>query len=370
MASVKRRPDGAWRARYRDADGREHARHFLRKVDAQRWLDEVTASIVTGQYVDPRAGRTTLGSYYGAWSARQVWESNTRAAMDLALRSSGLGDFAIASVRRSHIETWVKSMSAQGLAPGTVATRVHNLASVFRAAVRDKVIASSPTENVTLPRARRAAVAMVIPTPEEVGRLLEVVEPAFRVGVSLGAFAGLRQGEVCGAQVGDVAFLQRTFQVRRQVQWPGGEMEIRLPKYGSERTIFIPDSLITDLARRVEQLDGEGEARWLFPSSRDRDGARPMHRSTQNLYWRKARIAAKTPAYPFHSLRHFYASALIAAGCDVVTVQRAMGHRTASTTLQTYAHLWPSAEDRTRAAAAGLMAAVGGAADSVRTAGE
>ena len=48
MASIAKRPDGRWRARYRDDTGREHARHFGRKVDAQRWLDEVTASVVTG----------------------------------------------------------------------------------------------------------------------------------------------------------------------------------------------------------------------------------------------------------------------------------------------------------------------------------
>jgi integrase len=57
------------------------------------------------------------------------------------------------------------------------------------------------------------------------------------------------------------------------------------------------------------------------------------------------------PAAPRHSLggrapprkgqgrRHFYASGLIAAGCDVVTVQRALGHAKATTTLSTYAHL-------------------------------
>ncbi|MFT4289380.1 MAG: hypothetical protein QM595_17215, partial [Nocardioides sp.] len=38
-----------------------------------------------------------------------------------------------------------------------------------------------------------------------------------------------------------------------------------------------------------------------------------------------------------------------------VTVQRALGHSTATTTLNTYSHLWPTAEDRTRAAASGLM---------------
>jgi len=37
MGSISRRPDGQWRARYRDEAGKEHARHFSRKVDAQRW---------------------------------------------------------------------------------------------------------------------------------------------------------------------------------------------------------------------------------------------------------------------------------------------------------------------------------------------
>ena len=37
-----------WRARYRDDGGKEHVRHFDRRVDAQKWLDEVTASLVAG----------------------------------------------------------------------------------------------------------------------------------------------------------------------------------------------------------------------------------------------------------------------------------------------------------------------------------
>ena len=48
MASIARRDDGRWRARYRDPAGREHARHFTRKVDAQRWLDDVVTAVNTG----------------------------------------------------------------------------------------------------------------------------------------------------------------------------------------------------------------------------------------------------------------------------------------------------------------------------------
>ena len=69
MANIQKRPDGRWRARYRDANGKKHAKHFDRKVDAQRWVDEVTASIVTGQYVDPRAARITFQGVRGVLAA-------------------------------------------------------------------------------------------------------------------------------------------------------------------------------------------------------------------------------------------------------------------------------------------------------------
>jgi hypothetical protein len=59
---------------------------------------------------------------------------------------------------------------------------------------------------------------------------------------------------------------------------------------------------------------------------------------------------------------------LISEGCDVVTVQRALGHSSATTTPNTYSHLWPTAEDRTCKAAAAIMeTSVGILADAVRT---
>ena len=66
-----------------------------------------------------------------------------------------------------------------------------------------------------------------------------------------------------------------------------------------------------------------------------------------------------------HDLRHWFASGLIADGCDVVTVQRALGHSSADITLKVYAHLWPTAADKTRAAATSMMRSV--LADPART---
>jgi integrase len=70
-----------------------------------------------------------------------------------------------------------------------------------------------------------------------------------------------------------------------------------------------------------------------------------------------------------HDLRRFYPSGLIASGCDVVAVQRALGHTTSTTTLTTYAHLWPTAEDRVRDAAAHLFAEVAGSGEGTVGAG-
>src|SRR5215471_14317946 len=87
MASIAKRPDGRWRARYRDASGKEYARHFKRKVDAQRWLDSVTVAIETGAYVTPRAGNVTVGEWSERWLMTKVnLKETTRATYKQLLR--------------------------------------------------------------------------------------------------------------------------------------------------------------------------------------------------------------------------------------------------------------------------------------------
>lgn len=86
MASIAKRPNGRWRARYRDPDGREYSRHFSRKIDAQRWIDTVTADLLTGRYVDPRAGRTTLGAFAERWLAAQTFDALTRETVESRIK--------------------------------------------------------------------------------------------------------------------------------------------------------------------------------------------------------------------------------------------------------------------------------------------
>ena len=351
--SVTRRDD-RWRARYRHPElGTQHQRTFDRKVDAQRWLRQELSKLDAGTWVDSTAGLMSFEQFFEQWAARQVWTTNTHVAMRLAVRTTPFRWMPLGTIRTSHVETWVKAMATPtterpALAPGTVKTRFVNVRSVFRAAVRDRVIGVDPTDGIRLPRQRKRAEALQIPTPQEVGLCLAASDERFRAFVAVCALAGLRLGEAAGLQFPDVDYPRGLLHVRRQVQRAGGAaVEIRLPKYGSERSVPMPAELAV-LLREHEELGHRAD--WLFSGAEDY----PPHQNTVGHQWRVTQRRAGLSGIRLHDLRHFYASGLIADGCDVVTVQRALGHAKASTTLDTYAKLWPSGQDRTRKAASHL----------------
>ncbi|MGB6243668.1 tyrosine-type recombinase/integrase [Gordonia sp. (in: high G+C Gram-positive bacteria)] len=348
-----------WRARYVNDEGREYARGFTRKVDAQKWLDEQTAALVGGTYIDPKKGVVTVRSFAEAWSADQIWEATTRSNFQASMKTVSFQDMALSELQVRHVQAWVKTMVDDGYATATIRSRFNHLRTVLRAARAQKYMADDVTSGVTLPRQARNADHMRIPTPGEVGRLMAVVDPDYRAFIALCAFAGLRRGEAAALQVADIRFLEREIEVRRQVQSMGG-VEVRAPKYGSSRTVHAPKQLIDIVAQHVRLFcPGDDPARWLWPA-RHGDGPSP---TGGDYKWVQARKAAGVDCR-LHDLRHFYASGLIAAGCDVVTVQKAMGHRSASITLDTYSHLWPDASERTRKAAEAMWDST---ADALRT---
>lgn len=354
-----------WRARYVDTESREHARGFRTKAEATQWLNGIIAAQETGSYIDPRLGKATFHSYYREWSKLQTWESSTVKAMDLAVNSVSFGNVAFADLRPSHIEAWVKWMRDKPLEPSTIKTRFNNVRSVIRAAVDDRFLAHDVCAKVTLPRRPKSSEAMAIPTPEEVGKLLNATDDGFAAFIALCAFAGTRLGEAAALRVGDIKLFSQEIRVERQVQRAdGGAVEIRPPKYGSVRTVYVPDEVLHILSEHIRlHLPDSDPDRWMFPGQ----GEHPLHQNSVGYRWRNIRKAVGVH-YDLHDLRHFYASGLINENCDVVTVQRALGHSSPSVTLNTYAHLWPNANERTRKAAANLFrAAVNPVADELRT---
>ncbi|WP_136044915.1 tyrosine-type recombinase/integrase [Microbacterium sp. K41] len=360
MASVKQRPDGVWRARYRDQNGKEHAKHFKTKREGDRWLVEQKAAIASGAWVDPAAGRVTWDDWVSRWLDMQVWADGSVTAAHTAAESVSWRQKAIRDVKPGDVQLWVTRESERGLAPSTIRTRLNYVQMAFRSAVDNQVIPRSPALRVKTPRQRKRDLTMRILTAQQVADSLEAAGD-FRSFIAVCAFAGLRLGEAAGLQVGDIDVERGVISVRRQVQGTSiPTIKVIPPKAGSERDVFVPAGLVEML---TSGADGPPD-RFLFRTLM----GHLYNRNSAGETWRQIRkTLGYDDAVTLHTFRHTFASNLIASGCDVVTVQRALGHSQPSITLDVYSHLWPSAEDKTRSATATFMGAVLRNADSGRT---
>ena len=130
----------SWRGSYRDEAGKQHTKSFKRQVDAKRWVATEESKVVRGDWIDPSAGKVTFAAFYADWAPRQIWVSSTRENADLATASATFATMPLQEIRRSHVEGWVKQMTAR-LAPTTIDTRFTIVRGVFRAAVADRLIA-------------------------------------------------------------------------------------------------------------------------------------------------------------------------------------------------------------------------------------
>lgn len=362
MASVSKRPNGMWLARYRRVPGGpQTTKTFKRKVDAQNWLDEVTASIVTGQYVAPKAGKITLEEYAEQWRATRMHRHSTAVQVEGSLRRyvyPYLGNRPLESILPSDIQGLVRRLSAT-LSPSTVRVVHRHLSAILKAAVKDRRIASSPCVGTSLPKVSKARVVPI--STEQVRSLVEAVPKRQRALVVLAAGTGMRQGEVFGLTVDRVDFLRRTVRVDRQMSVVNGQAPVFGPPKteASVRDIPLPKVVVEALAEHLSEFP-VGPDGLVFTG---REG-QPYRRSAFWASWQRATKKAGLEGFTFHGLRHYYASLLIRHGESVKTVQARLGHASASETLDTYSHLWPDSDDRTREA---VDLALGTAEDSLRT---
>lgn len=382
MASIKKRPNGKWRARYRDAAGHEHARHFPRKVDAQQWLDTVTADLLTGRYVDPRAGRTTFEAFATKWLAAQTTDVSTREATASRVRvhlMPTFGRMELRAIRPSTVQQWLRGRTDQ-CAPSFVRVLLANLSAILGAAVEDGLIATNPCASPSV-RAPAQDQRRVVPwTREWVGAVTEAHPARYQAVPFATAGLGIRQGEVFGLPVEDVDFLRRKVLVRQQLKLVKGRPVFAPPKGGREREVPLPDVVAVALSEHLRQwapvevtlpwkdLDGADHTSTLVFTSRE---SKPINRNHYNPYvWKPALEVAKvepTRANGMHALRHYYASVLLSGGVSIRALADYLGHADPGFTLRVYSHLMPDDEDRARSVA---DSALGPRADSVRTTGE
>lgn len=232
MASIDKRPDGRYRARWRECPGSpQRTRHFDRNGEAERFLDGVRGDLARGQYIDPAGARMTFPDCAEAWRTAQVQRASTATQAETYLRLHAyptLGSRPIGAVRRSEIQAWVKALSTK-LAPGSVEVVYRWVSTIFKSAVEDRLIASSPCIRIALPK--RANSEVVPLSVSDVEAFAAAVPDRYRALIVFAAAMGLRQGECFGLSADRVDFLRRTVRVDRQlVAVRGGVPEFGTPK--------------------------------------------------------------------------------------------------------------------------------------------
>lgn len=356
MASVEKRERGAkvtWLARWRDETGRQRKRSFSRRIDAQRFVSQIEADLVRGQYIDP-FDRTTVLDYAQKWASARIHRPTTarrvQSMIDTHIAGTSLGSRRLAAVSPSEVQAWA-SERAQVLAPTTLRNLVSLLRSVYASAVLDRLVGASPVVRLSLPPTHRERVVPL--SVDQVLALADAMPARNRAMVITQAGLGLRLGELLSLRVQDIDFMRRTVRVEWQIA-PGARVRSAPKTRRSTRTVPLPQVVAEALSRHVAEFP-PGEDGTLFTT---RFGAPYAHAYYgTRIFAAAVGRAGVPPSTTSHDLRHHYASVLLAQGESVVAVAERLGHHNAALVLSTYGHLMLDSEDRTRRAVDSAWAA-------------
>jgi integrase len=345
---------------YRDPQGKQRsAGTFASKRLAERAAHQEVSKVETGAWINRAAGRVTFRGYVeNVWLPSRHLEVTTMAGYRNYLDKHFLpylGDRAMAEILPSTIQDWVTAAVRDGLAPATVRKYEIMLHSVFKRAVRDRVIVSNPCTGVELPKVppRRSRIL----TPEEYKQLLDRIPDRYRVLIMTDIETGLRWGELIALRPRHIDFLNKTISVEQTIvevsskHSPTGERMIvkDYPKDDEYRTLRVSARLLEVISARSKQLK-LGQDDLLFPST-EIAGGKPISRNTfRTKVWLPALEASGLDFHVrVHDLRHAHASWLLAGGADLKSVMQRMGHSQIMTT-QKYLHTLPDADDKALAA--------------------
>jgi len=339
--SVKKRPDGKWRARYRDATGKERARHFDRKADAERWVAASTASIARGDWVDPAKSRVTVDEWSQVWLATKAHlRPRTREKYESALRVWVIprwGRVPLSAITHADLVQWIAEIHTDR-SPAHTRHTLTVMSQILKLAVRDGRLTRNVADGVAKPRLARPVQRFL--SNDEVARLAREMPEPYDLMVVLLAFTGLRFGEVAGLQVGDVDLARGRVTVNWSVtELARGGLHRDAPKTYRRRAVPIPAFLVARLGAYIE---GRPDDAPLFTA---RKGG-PLRNSNFRHYFfdpavQRAGLAPLTP----HNLRDTAASLAVASGANGIHVQRMLGHASASMTLDVYSGLFDAELD-------------------------
>jgi integrase len=346
-----------WLARWVDLDGNELSRAYERKAEAQRKIAEISGAMTTRTYADPKRAAVLFKTVAEEWfSSKSQLKPKTRAGYRSLLDVQVLprwGDVQLGDITHADVQAWVNNLSANpevrrrkttgdgGLSAARVIQACQVVDQTLAYAVRTRYIPVNPADHVQLPR--KANLDKIALTHEQVRALAEAAGD-LGAQIYVLAYAGLRFGECAALRVTHVDLARGRLRVSRSVTAVAHMGQVEGPtKTHQNRTVPLP-RFVADALRG--QVEGKGDEELVFPGP---DGGwMPL----DWFRWRfdKACTTAKLSGITPHTLRHTAGSLALASGASVITVQKLLGHRNATTTMNIYAHQLPDDFDKLAAA--------------------
>ena len=335
--------EAAWLAD-RLAVASSYYRQNRRKADAERFRSTTEVELGVGDWVDPRRGRITLREWVEQWWATTVdLRPSSRARDEAYLRSQILpafGDLPLAAIDHLAIRAWVADLSTRRK-PATVHKVAGILQKVLGDAVDSGLIARNPAERVRLPRIERREMRFL--TPAQVADLADAIDRRYRVAVILGAYGGLRAGELFGLRAQRVDPLHQHVQIVEIATHVRGHLHVGPPKTrASHRTVPIPKFVAAELAEHLKVIGARPDD-LVFPAPQ---GGHVRLELWRRRIWTPAVDAAGLAPLRPHDLRHTAVALWIAAGASPKEIATRAGHTSVVTVLDRYGHLLPGHEDK------------------------
>jgi integrase len=382
--NITRRGKESWRLKYeagpRDSvTGKRQTRVVTvrgSRRDAQRELTKLLAAVDNGTAVDP--SKITVAEYLRDWLVKSPELSpKTRERYEQLVEQQiipHLGLTALQRLRPAQIADWHQTLLASGgkdgkpLSPRTVGHAHRVLASALERAMRLEIVGRNVARPMSPPKVETTEIEIL--NAEQIVDVLSKLEgyggrygylPLYAIA-TLALGTGMRRGEICALEWGALDFKKGVVRVDRSLEETAEGLRFKSPKTAhGRRTISLPQNVVEILDVHRRQLLEYRLALGLGRLS-DNDLVFPMlpvggpySPDKRSRDWGHAVRDRKLPAISFHALRHSHASALIAAGLDIVSVSRRLGHANPQITLRVYAHAFSVNKDQE---AARLMAAV------------
>ena len=348
-----------WQARWRDANGKQRAKVFDKKGDADAFLRKAL-NLADAGGLDPAAGKITVAEVGAEFLASCIHLSPGTIegyARDLTRYAyPAFGNVPISKLTSAQIQSWLAEQLTR-LAPSTVKANYRSLRVMVSWAIRARYLTINPFDGVNAPRV--PFVEKEYLTVEQVEAIANSIGDRYRAFVLVAAYSGARLAELVGLRRAWVNGNTITINEQLKMRATGWSREATKTS-GSRRTIVLPASIAEELREHMDKYTGPGPDDLVFINQY----GNPIGASFRGNVWAPACYKAglaelKTHAdrpttivgYPkFHSLRHTSVAICIAAGVAPKVIQQRLGHSSIVLTMNTYGHLMPGIDDAAAAA--------------------